>query len=135
MRHIGRSYHGWLVIIAALLSVTGCLEKSESEGFASDIGSNPTPPGNPAPPPPPGSGQSPGDVSFSVSVTGGVIPLEVQFTAPQQSEISEYQWNFGDGTDVDRTCPDTYLFGFWYVYGDTHGNRFGWDAIHGRTED
>ncbi len=41
MRHIGRSCHGWLVIIAALLSITGCLEKSESEGLASETVGDP----------------------------------------------------------------------------------------------
>ena len=113
MRHIGRSCHGWLVIILALLSITGCLEKSESEGFASEpIGSPgpaPTPPAPtpPAPTPPAPGTPPPADelqAVISATPTAGAAALTVDVTGVQSTSpglITSYSWDFDDGTIIE----------------------------------
>jgi PKD domain len=93
MKHVGSTKLGWFAILVTLSLTSGCLEETGPENLASETVGDPVPL----------------DVSFSVSTTSGVMPLEVQFTAPQHSEINEYHWNFDDGTTMTgRTQTHTF---------------------------
>ena len=90
MQYVGRTKIGWFALFITLFLLSGCLEESNPDALVSD----PSGPGSPG-----SGGDSPPIVlDFSVSATGGVIPLDVQFTATEHSEIAEYSWNFGEGT-------------------------------------
>ena len=101
MEYVGRTKLGWFVLLLSLSLNAGCL--SEAESGLNPTSSSVSDPGSTGSG---GSGSGSGsggsstviDVNFSVSTTSGVVPLQVQFTSPQHSEISEYIWNFDDGT-------------------------------------
>ena len=50
------------------------------------------------------SGECP-DIDFYATPLQGKAPLEVSFTATVSDDISSYYWDFGDGTDSQRSDP------------------------------
>ena len=132
MRQIGRSCHGWLVIIVALLSITGCLEKSESEGFASEpVGSpgpSPTPPTPPTPGTPPAPGTPPPadglQAVISATPTSGRAALTVEVSAVRSTSpglITSYSWDFGDGTIIEGASTSHCIYAGWQLRCDADG--------------
>jgi len=57
------------------------------------------------------SGELPPTADFTAQPLTGIAPLEVQFTDLSSPEVTEYQWDFGDGSSSNLQHPShTYLY-------------------------
>lgn len=50
--------------------------------------------------------EAPPLVSFQADKVSGVAPLSVKFTSMVSTEVTEYNWDFGDGTSSKRPNPE-----------------------------
>ncbi len=59
--------------------------------------------------PDPEAEYTPPDAAFSMSLTDGVAPLTITFTDSSTGEITEWMWDFGDGsTSTDQNPQHTF---------------------------
>jgi PKD repeat protein len=61
----------------------------------------------------------PVNASFSVDRTSGPVPLTVQFTNQSTGDITEYAWDFGDGSTSTAKDPGDHTFNGSGIYNVT----------------